>query len=957
MFQSKKGVGGDFPVELVDSADTGSFKVDPTLATGDVKVKTGYAAAVNIGTLPTKEPAGSSTLKVILTNAENDAYEVEVQFKDVAGGEWDDLTIIILNTDVNVDDIVRSTTPANTLDVTATGAAGIDWGNVENPTTAVDLSATDFQLVDIATALGAAGQQDIAQLINTRDTWFVNKGGNDANSGTSWDDAFLTVGQAVSSLAAGDLTNIGPGTYDEAVDSSAVDNLEFVGAGLQTHIQTTIKNAFKVGNGTIVRNLKTESTHVIGIGFEPAAKDDVYAENVTMIGAADGMSASGNRLRLHNCYVFSTFDAFASGGAKDFLFTNTVFETDGTWGTAVDIRALFVGDDGSGILRDCVLIARRNDISANAAVAFALRGPEGQYLLQNVLLIAEHQNASATGVVGAVADAEGDGSNGEINLVGCHVFTSQAGSGAEYHLNQASGVLAVDVATLYDTAKTNGTITVLSSPGVIAALEDAGQVLVTTTIATLASQISFTLTAGSVDDDAYNECIIIIEDATTAAQKAVAAVENYAGGTKTITLRDDPGIFAMAASDKVSIVPLHTVEIAKALLDRANTGALHNITNSVGRQIRQAVESAVIDSGTAQGSGTGNNQIQLATSASSVDGAYDPAMVVIVDNTGSMQSRLIYQYEGSTRMATVDRDWKVLPDATSEYLILAHAGREHVNEGLAQAGAAGAITLNTLASGDNDAYRGQTVFIRSGTGQDQTRLVTTYNGTTKVATVERNWDVTPDTTSGYVMIPWDGGLPLIGITSLAEWLGLIAGKQAGDATALTEIKATGAGSGTYDPTTDSNEAGRDSIGAAGAGLTDLGGMSTGMKAEVNAEVDSALDTAVPGSPTADSVNERMVALDDGTAPPIGTSGSVSDVAPAVGDFDGNAGLSSTNNFYNGAFLVFTSGTLKGIGRQITSYNGTTKNLTFSGAVGDADEPFPVAPANGDTFIIMGRFGA
>ncbi len=48
-----------------------------------------------------------------------------------------------------------------------------------------------------------------------------------------------------------------------------------------------------------------------------------------------------------------------------------------------------------------------------------------------------------------------------------------------------------------------------------------------------------------------------------------------------------------------------------------------------------------------------------------------------------------------------------------------------------------------------------------------------------------------------------------GITSLAEWLGLIAGKQAGNATARTEVRATGAGSGTYDETTDSNEAKRD----------------------------------------------------------------------------------------------------------------------------------------------------
>lgn len=48
-----------------------------------------------------------------------------------------------------------------------------------------------------------------------------------------------------------------------------------------------------------------------------------------------------------------------------------------------------------------------------------------------------------------------------------------------------------------------------------------------------------------------------------------------------------------------------------------------------------------------------------------------------------------------------------------------------------------------------------------------------------------------------------------GITLLSEWLGALAGKQTPNATALTEIKATGAGSGTYDATTDSQEALRD----------------------------------------------------------------------------------------------------------------------------------------------------
>lgn len=55
-----------------------------------------------------------------------------------------------------------------------------------------------------------------------------------------------------------------------------------------------------------------------------------------------------------------------------------------------------------------------------------------------------------------------------------------------------------------------------------------------------------------------------------------------------------------------------------------------------------------------------------------------------------------------------------------------------------------------------------------------------------------------------------------GITSLAQWLGLIAGKQVGDSTARTELRATGAGSGTYDETTDSLEALRDSTPTAAA---------------------------------------------------------------------------------------------------------------------------------------------
>lgn len=90
------------------------------------------------------------------------------------------------------------------------------------------------------------------------------------------------------------------------------------------------------------------------------------------------------------------------------------------------------------------------------------------------------------------------------------------------------------------------------------AIEAAGastgpDVLVSTTIATLATQTSFTLTAGSADDNAYNGMAAIFTDQATSAQKWVCFVSDYTGSTKTVTLESAPG-FTIAVGDSVSIM-------------------------------------------------------------------------------------------------------------------------------------------------------------------------------------------------------------------------------------------------------------------------------------------------------------------------------------------------------------------------------------------------------------------
>ncbi len=87
---------------------------------------------------------------------------------------------------------------------------------------------------------------------------------------------------------------------------------------------------------------------------------------------------------------------------------------------------------------------------------------------------------------------------------------------------------------------------------------------------------------------------------------------------------------------------------------------------------------------------------------------------------------------------------------------------------------------------------------------------------------------------------------LVGITLLNEWLGAIAGKQNADATALTELRATGAASGTYDPNTDSVEAVRDRGDAAWTTATGFNTTTPPTVAQIQTEMEengaSLLDT-------------------------------------------------------------------------------------------------------------------
>jgi hypothetical protein len=322
------------------------------------------------------------------------------------------------------------------------------------------------------------------------------------------------------------------------------------------------------------------------------------------------------------------------------------------------------------------------------------------------------------------------------------------------HLDSVIGHLA-DVGTAATFDRTIHALEAIRTRGdaAWATATSSPNVLQNTTVATLASQTSFTLTAGSADDDTYIGSMIIITDSVTAEQKAVGLVAAYTGATKTITLESDPGIFTMAVGDTVDIMAIVDNDyIADAVWDEILTGAEHNLPTSAGLRVRQIGAFAIHD-GTAQ---AGNSHtITLAATADANDGVYNRNLIVLTDNTGVGQTRTIVDYDATTKVCVMDRDWRVSPDATTAYQIVPDDTPLTVDHGVARGGTSRTITIRAYAASDDDAYLCNIVAILAGKGRGQARLVYSYDGTTNIVTIcGDDWIVTPDTTSVYAMMPY-----------------------------------------------------------------------------------------------------------------------------------------------------------------------------------------------------------
>lgn len=103
---------------------------------------------------------GLHNVRVVATGANGYATASNYQLVITTGtvGGTSAVGYVVGEFSIEARSALMPTVAARTLDVTATGAAGIDWANVENPTTALNLSATNIDVDQVvASVSGAVG--------------------------------------------------------------------------------------------------------------------------------------------------------------------------------------------------------------------------------------------------------------------------------------------------------------------------------------------------------------------------------------------------------------------------------------------------------------------------------------------------------------------------------------------------------------------------------------------------------------------------------------------------------------------------------------------------------------------------------------------------------------------------------------------------------------------------------
>ena len=200
------------------------------------------------------------------------------------------------------------------------------------------------------------------------------------------------------------------------------------------------------------------------------------------------------------------------------------------------------------------------------------------------------------------------------------------------------------------------------------------------------------------------------------------------------------------------------------------TGIAYNAASLVAYYVRPGAAAVAITLATQTVTGAYSSGGWVEVDATNMPGVYrfdvpdaahaagvDAAVVMIKGATGMAPVTIEVQltdFDLNNAAPPVDvTKWNGTAVATPDVAGYPKVTANVIRGGTAQAGAAGTVTLDAGASATSELYNGNLVAIMSGTGVGQSRMVKSYAGATKIATISPNWTTNPDATSVFVILP------------------------------------------------------------------------------------------------------------------------------------------------------------------------------------------------------------
>ena len=321
------------------------------------------------------DPADNGTLEPALTVTDFDLYYIRVEKdNDVTISAKADLTALSALTDAHTDN--------KALEI------GQGYYRVDIPDAAFAAGATRGSIILADDGAAALTTTIDFELIGSIHEWHVAKSGLDAHGGHSFEDALLTIGQAVTNAADGDKIIIHTGDYDELVDIvSATKSLFLKGEGPKVRIKPLSMavgpGALELYDDCIVEDISimtpvgSTSSHLYR-GLEVRG-DRCRIRRCDIFGAYGGLLAfTVSDLLVEDCHISSQYNALNHDQSRRSLFVNTTFYAFGTIWTLAPCRAAMIESYSSDLdiisFVNCHFYAERNDASAKDLAAIYVRG-------------------------------------------------------------------------------------------------------------------------------------------------------------------------------------------------------------------------------------------------------------------------------------------------------------------------------------------------------------------------------------------------------------------------------------------------------------------------------------------------------------------------------------------------------------------------------------------------------